>query len=122
VQPPPQVIAAWSKSTEQSAKASQAELEVWKSLIVDRVERMKVYPPDAHERKEAGVVHLFFSLNRKGEVVSSGIAQSSGHPSLDAAALEIVRKGQPYAPPPTLLKGDEIRLTLPIRFSLLESY
>ena len=108
LQPPPQVIVAWST-------------EVWKRLIVDRLEQLKVYPPDARERKEAGVVQVTFSLNRKGELVSSRMAASSGYPSLDVASLEIIRKGQPFAPPPTHIKGEEITFSVPIRFSLQEA-
>jgi protein TonB len=78
---------------------------------------MKAYPSDARERKEAGVVQVFFSLNRKGELVSSRIVKSSGSPSLDNAALEIIRRGQPFAPPPIYIEGEKIDLTVPIRFN-----
>ena len=33
------------------------------------------------------------------------------------AALETIRRGQPFAPPPAELKGEEIDLTVPIRFN-----
>ena len=89
----------------------------WKSLLINRLEQVKFYPADARERKEAGVAQVFFSLNRKGELVSNRIVRSSGYPSLDNAALETIRRGQPFAPPPAELKGEEIDLTVPIRFN-----
>jgi TonB family protein len=123
IQAPARVTAAWAKSTEQTNReADKTELKAWRKLIADRLERMKVYPPEARERKEAGVVQIFFTLNRKGQIVSSGVAKSSGHSSLDDASLEIVRKAQPFAPPPAQLKGQEISLTVPIRFNLMLDY
>jgi Gram-negative bacterial TonB protein C-terminal len=42
---------------------------------------------------------------------------SSGSPLLDRESLELVRRVEPFPPAPRELAGEEIKLTVPIRFS-----
>lgn len=47
-----------------------------------------------------GVAVVQFSITLNGKLGSVGIARSSGSDALDRAALEVVRKAQPFPPPP----------------------
>ena len=50
------------------------------------------------------MAQVFFKLNRRGELVSSRHSEVLGPSALDNAALETIRRGQPFAPPPAELK------------------
>ena len=93
-------------------------LPTWKIQVAALLERNKRYPSDAQSRREQGVVQLFFSLDRKGMVIASRIAASSGSPALDDEAMALVRRAQPFPAPPPDLAGAHIDLTVPIRFNL----
>ena len=93
-------------------------LPTWRIQVAALLERNKRYPPNAHSRREQGVVQLSFSLDRKGMVIASRIAASSGSTALDEEAMALVRRAQPFPPPPSELTGAHIDLTVPIRFNL----
>jgi protein TonB len=93
-------------------------LPTWKIQVAALLERNKRYPPEAQSRREQGVVRLFFSLDRKGMVIASRVATSSGSPSLDQEAMALVRRAQPFPAPPSELAGAHVDLTVPIRFNL----
>jgi TonB family protein len=97
--------------------ASPAPLSVadWKSQIIELIERNKRYPLSA-PRDEERVVQVFFSLDRRGRVMDSRIISSSGSSVLDEEALALVRRSEPFPPPPQELK-DHVNLRLPIRFN-----
>jgi len=93
-------------------------LPTWKIQVAALLERNKRYPPQAQSRREQGVVRLFFSLDRKGMVIASRVATSSGSSALDAEAMALVRRAQPFPAPPQELSGAHVDLTVPIRFNL----
>ncbi len=47
------------------------------------------YPPMLREAGIGGEVHVFFYIDETGRVKVTRLAESSGHPRLDAAALEV---------------------------------
>jgi protein TonB len=93
-------------------------LPTWKIQVAALLERNKRYPADAQSRREQGVVRLFFSLDRKGNVIASRVATSSGSSALDQEAIALVRRAQPFPAPPPELAGAHVDLTVPIRFNL----
>jgi periplasmic protein TonB len=90
----------------------------WKSQIVALLERNKRYPESAQSRRQQGIAQVFFSLDRKGQVVASRIVRSSGTDTLDEEALALLRRAQPFPPPPREVPGERVDLTVPIRFNL----
>ncbi len=90
----------------------------WTSEIVALLERNKRYPPAAQARGEHGAVQVFFSLDRSGRVIDSRVTRSSGAAALDAEALALLQRAQPFPPPPAELPGTQANLTVPIRFNL----
>jgi protein TonB len=90
----------------------------WKTQVVALLERNKRYPEAAQSRREQGVAQVFFSLDRQGRVIGSRVVRSSGASALDEEALALLRRAQPFPPPPRELPGKRVDLTVPIRFNL----
>jgi periplasmic protein TonB len=59
-----------------------------------------------------------FSLDRSGMVLTQTVDTSSGHASLDAAALDMLDRAQPLPAPPPEIAGAVVQLTVPVRFFL----
>src|SRR6266511_2632071 len=72
----------------------------WKTQIVALLERNKRYPESAQSRRQEGVAQVFFSLDRQGRVIDSRVVRSSGASALDDEALALLRRAQPFPPPP----------------------
>jgi protein TonB len=50
------------------------------------------YPPQSRRMREEGTVDVRIEININGNVADAQVTRSSGHPRLDAAALESVRQ------------------------------
>lgn len=109
-----------------AAAPVQAQLSVsdsnavpnWKRKVVALLERNKRYPAAARAKSEKGTAQLAFSLDRAGRVTAARVTQSSGSGALDQEALELVRRAQPFPPPPDAMPGAQIDLTVPVRFNV----
>jgi protein TonB len=93
-------------------------IPTWKTQIVALLERNKRYPETAQSRREQGVAQVFFSLDRQGRVIDTQLRRSSGVSALDEEALALVRRAQPFPPPPPEWPGERVDLTVPISFNL----
>lgn len=91
-------------------------IPTWRSSIAALLERNKRYPAGA--KNDRGIAQVVFSLDRKGRVVSSRIATSSGSAALDREALDMIQRAQPFPPPPAVMPGTEISLAVPVRFNM----
>jgi protein TonB len=96
---------------------SQAILK-WKGQIVAAIERNKHYPEMADRRGQKGVVRVLFSLDRQGRLIDSRVVSSSGAAALDEEAVAVLRRTQPFPPPPAeeFTGRDTVDLLLPMRF------
>ena len=90
----------------------------WNKQIMALIERNKRYPEGADRRGQKGMVQVFFSLDRQGRVVESRVVRSSGVTALDEEALALLRRAQPFPPLPREMIGEQVELTVPIRFNL----
>ncbi|MGC4112110.1 MAG: energy transducer TonB [Nocardioides sp.] len=90
----------------------------WQGQLMARLQAVKRYPELSRSRREEGVVHLNFTMDRNGNVLSSRIARSSGYRALDEETLELARRASPLPAPPDEVQGNPISLTVPVRFSL----
>jgi protein TonB len=88
----------------------------WNSQIAALLKRNLRYPPKAASRGEKGVVQISFSLDRQGRVIDSRVVHSSGVAMLDEEALALVRRVQPFPPPPPQVQGERVEKMAPIRF------
>ena len=127
--PAPVTTAPQVPKVEQSVVAAapaQAQLNVtdsnaipsWKRQVVALLERNKRYPAAARAHNDKGTAQLAFSLDRLGKVTAARVTKSSGSGALDQEALELVRRAQPFPPPPAAMPGAHIDLTVPVRFNV----
>ena len=93
-------------------------MPIWQRQLLGRLQRFKRYPDLARARREEGVVHLTFAMDRAGRVISAGIARGSGFPELDAETLALVRRAEPLPASPPAMPGNPLTLTVPVRSSL----
>jgi periplasmic protein TonB len=90
----------------------------WQRELVAHLGRFKSYPAASRDRREIGQIMLKFELDRSGRVSNAGIARTSGHPLLDAAALDMLNRASPLPPPPESVPGTKIELAVPVKFQL----
>ena len=90
----------------------------WQSLLLADLEAHKHYPSEARERGEEGIAYLRFTMNREGKVLSFGLDKGSGYADLDQETLDLIQRSQPLPKPPASIVGQELQLTVPIKFEL----
>lgn len=81
------------------------------ALIRKKIAKNYAYPLMAREQGFEGVVRVYFQINSDGSLQSVKVISSSGHSSLDEAALKAVKKSVP-------LPYFEKPIALPIEFKL----
>jgi TonB family protein len=81
------------------------------------LESHKRYPDSARQRGEEGRAVLRFAIDRGGRVLDFAVAQSTGHPDLDASLEEMMR-GAVLPPFPAGMTQPRIDVSVTIRFSL----
>ncbi|HEY0121277.1 MAG TPA: energy transducer TonB [Rhizobium sp.] len=87
----------------------------WQSRLMAHLERRKKYPPGARSKGEQGTAYVRFRIDDAGNVLSAGLARSSGYPDLDQEVVELVKHASPVpAPPPDVNKT----ITAPIKFDM----
>jgi periplasmic protein TonB len=91
-------------------------IPTWHNSISALLERNKRYPAEA--RNDRGIVHVEFVVDRRGRVMSSRIVTTSGSSALDREALEMIKRSQPFPPPPAVQPGAEVSLSVPVRFNM----
>lgn len=96
-------------------QASNNISATWEAQLLAHLEKYRRYPAAARARREQGVVHVRFRINREGRLLSTEVLRSSGSTVLDRAALDTLRRAQPLpAIPPE--KPDSLELTVPVEF------
>jgi periplasmic protein TonB len=91
-----------------------ATITKWQQSLVAHLSRFKSFP---HTGGAAGVVSLAFTIDRKGNLVSSRIEKASGSDVLDAEALAMVKRAAPFPAPPAGVADADLTFVVPIRFT-----
>jgi protein TonB len=103
----------------QVASAPSAAQEAsWQNRLLTHLNRKKSYPREAQRARQEGSVIMRFTIDSAGRLISSSIAQSSGFPALDEAAVALVQKASPYPAPPQRLSSEKMALRVPITYGL----
>lgn len=76
------------------------------------------YPPRSQLKKEEGVVGLLIKIARDGEVLDVAVDSSSNFARLDRAAIQAVKKADPFPVVPDEFSGDELEFVIPFAFRL----
>jgi len=87
----------------------------WHKALVAHLVRYKRYLGQGNTAE--GVVSLAFTIDRKGNVVSSRIEKTSGSNVLDAEALALLNRALPLPAPPPEVSDADLTFVLPIRFA-----
>ena len=114
---PSQRMAA-PQETETTRAIPNISPQQWQSRIIAHLNRARRYPDGARNRREEGVPHLQFTIDKAGQVLSARIVRSSGFLALDEAALEMVHRASPLPAPPAGIGGPAVTLTVPVNFNL----
>jgi protein TonB len=89
----------------------------YRALLSAWLESHKRYPDAARQRGAEGRAVLRFAIDRGGRVLDFAVAQSTGHPDLDASLEEMMR-GAVLPPFPAGMTQPRIDVSVTIRFSL----
>ncbi len=95
-------------------KPSAADLH-WQRSLVAHLERAKRYPRQAWG--QSGVARLAFSIDRQGRLLESRIVRSSGSAILDSETLAMIKRAEPFPPPPQDVAEDRLSFVVPIRYA-----
>jgi TonB family protein len=97
-------------------KSLQRQRASWFAELSAHFEKHKRNPPLEKFKNTKVIVSVTF--DRLGHVVSSSIAESSGDPAYDEAALAMLRRSDPVPQPPPLIADEGLTYTLPVVFRL----
>lgn len=94
------------------------EREAYIRALMAALLQHRTYPAAARKEREQGVVHVRFSIDRDGQVLSSSVQRSAGAAVLDAAALDVLQRASPLPPIPASMGKDTLTITVPIEYAL----
>lgn len=88
----------------------------WPHQVFDRIVESRTFPASGYCRE--GIVNLLFLIDRAGNLLSSEVTESSNVPAFDAEALAILKRANPFPPPPEgLAPNGFVSLRIPMRFT-----
>jgi periplasmic protein TonB len=93
---------------------SNASMPDWRARIVAHLQRNKRFPAGV---QSAGTASVRFTIDRNGRVLSSGLAGSSGVTALDAEAVAMIGRSNPFPPAPADVTGGPFSFSVPVRFT-----
>ncbi len=70
------------------------------SLLRNKIESIWVYPPEEIAAGHYGDLKIRFTIKKDGRLGAVELVRTSGHSSLDRAAVKALRDGEPYWPLP----------------------
>jgi len=89
-------------------------VEAWKKKIVILLESKREFPPKA--TGQSGTAKVKFVIDRQGKLLSRELVESAGSELLDAAALGMVERAEPFPEPPAEVSADRLIFTVPVMF------
>ena len=85
----------------------------WGRMISAYFELHKRYPPN---KDKTATVKVSLVINRLGNIISAAVAESSGDPAFDDAALSMIHRSDPVPKPPAKLTDDQFAFSLDVKF------
>jgi protein TonB len=115
------MVKATGRSEQQASGGKRGNSKSYIRELYQWLSKHRTYPPAAKKSKQQGTVQLAFTMNRQGEVLSSAIKETSGHPLLDNAALRMLEDASPLpaVPDDFFPSRQQLPLVMPIEFSLI---
>jgi protein TonB len=88
------------KNKDFTFNAKEYRFLLYNTRLKERIESIWVYPPYEAEHGIYGDLEIRFTIKKNGQLGSVEILRTSGHKSLDDAAIKALRDGAPYWPLP----------------------
>ncbi len=89
-------------------------LSRWQQAMLNRLQLAK---SGIHAAGQTGTATVAFAIDRRGRLLASHIARSSGSPRIDQAALALLARASPFPDPPAEARDDALQFTVPIAFA-----
>jgi periplasmic protein TonB len=83
-----------------SFDTDEFEFLIYNRRLKERIEHIWIYPPEAAAKGIYGDLIIRFTIKKNGQLGSVELVRTSGHKSLDDAAIKALRDGAPYWPLP----------------------
>jgi TonB family protein len=97
---------------------SSAEMQMYLSGIIARINAKKKYPKSAQFNEQEGLVQIRMEIGQDGLVIHAEVEKPCAFPTLNDAALEAVRSVEKLPPLPPSNSAKSIVLHAPIRFKI----
>lgn len=101
-----------------SAAPSASQVDNWQASVARHIAQRQRYPASARRRGETGDVFVQFTIDAAGQVRSVSITGSTGHASLDQAALDLIYASSPLPRPPEGIPPSRMTIGMPIGYWL----
>ena len=113
IEQPENILVEEQHSAGETKKGGNApEKSAYMGRISHHLDGKKVRP----KSRQSGTVIVRFTIDARGQVLSSEIAKSSGSKVLDAAALASIAKASPFPPMPEGWSGEPFVITVPFMY------
>jgi protein TonB len=90
--------------------------------LKEKIEGIWRYPPDAAEKGIYGDLYIRFTIQKNGRLGSVELLRTSGHKSLDDAAIKALKDAEPYWPLPDEWGKEGFTITGHFIYSLYGTY
>jgi protein TonB len=101
---------------------NEFKYEGYMMKLKSRIEGIWRYPQDAAIRGLYGDLYIKFTIKKNGRLGDVELVRTSGNRSLDEAAMQALREGEPYWPLPDEWGKDALTITGHFVYSLYGTY
>ncbi len=124
----PEIVQKFAKREESTHDNSitfdtkEFKYETYMMRLKDRIEGIWRYPPDAAMRGIYGDLYIRFTIKKNGRLSDVALVRTSGHRSLDQAAIQALKDAEPYWPLPDEWGKDALTITGHFVYSIYGTY
>ncbi len=86
--------------------------------IKQLVQSVWIYPDEALEKNQSGMLYLVFIINKNGTLASVKLIRTSGYSILDKAAINALKEASPFPSIPLRLDIDRLKVYASFRYNL----
>jgi protein TonB len=110
------LVSAIPSFAQTESRDAQTSNEAWRKKIVAQLMSTKgsTTPPGVIDHGVKAIVK--FAIDRQGKLISRELEKSTGSELLDAEAISIVERSEPFPVPPADVSDDKLSFTLPVIF------
>lgn len=113
------IVAKLSKQEEEGVKngssitfdTTEFKYYGYMQRLKEKIESVWKYPLDAAKRREFGDLYIQFTIKKNGKLGAVELVKTSGHPSLDTAAMKALKDADPYWPLPDAMGKESLTIT-----------